>query len=202
MEKIKIISINFKGITKKIPFSKINLKEFLEFYKKEICDFNFKYILEDDTEIIIDFRERNFSHLIGLHKFKRIKRYKNSEEINNDILKENITFYNLYSANTDFFDKNRELKDRITYFTILKTLLENVDIALKYDLNVIWNSKIEFSFLLRTDKVSILVYLAVKEISENKKICVPVSLLVDRNDRFSKMKLKEIKVKEINITRK
>lgn len=196
------MSINFKGITKKIPFSKINLKEFLEFYKKEICDFNFKYILEDDTEIIIDFRERNFSHLIGLHKFKRIKRYKNSEEINNDILKENITFYNLYSANTDFFDKNRELKDRITYFPILKTLLENVDIALKYDLNVIWNSKIEFSFLLRTDKVSILVYLAVKEISENKKICVPVSLLVDRNDRFSKMKLKEIKVKEINITRK
>lgn len=196
------MSINFKGITKKIPFSKINLKEFLEFYKKEICDFNFKYILEDDTEIIIDFRERNFSHLIGLHKFKRIKRYKNSEEINNDILKENITFYNLYSANTDFVDKNRELKDRITYFPILKTLLENVDIALKYDLNVIWNSKIEFSFLLRTDKVSILVYLAVKEISENKKICVPVSLLVDRNDRFSKMKLKEIKVKEINITRK
>lgn len=196
------MSINFKGITKKIPFSKINLKEFLEFYKKEICDFNFKYILEDDTEIIIDFRERNFSHLIGLHKFKRIKRYKNSEKINNDILKENITFYNLYSANTDFFDKNRELKDRITYFPILKTLLENVDIALKYDLNIIWNSKIEFSFLLRTDKVSILVYLAVKEISENKKICVPVSLLVDRNNRFSKMKLKEIKVKEINITRK
>lgn len=169
MEKIKIMSINFKGITKKIPFSKINLKEFLEFYKKEICDFNFKYILEDDTEIIIDFRERNFSHLIGLHKFKRIKRYKNSEEINNDILKENITFYNLYSANTDFFDKNRELKDRITYFTILKTLLENVDIALKYDLNVIWNSKIEFSFLLRTDKISILVYLAVKEINITRK---------------------------------
>ena len=95
-----------------------------------------------------------------------------------------------------------ELKDRLTYFPVLRTLLENVDTALKYDLNVIWNSKIEFSFLLKTDKISILVYLAVKEIKNNKKICVPVSLLVDRNDRFSKMNLERLKVIERKITKK
>ena len=188
------MSINFNGITKKIPFSKIDLKEYLEFYKKDICNFTFKYILEDETEIIIDFRERNFGHLVGLHKFKRIKSYKKSEEMNDDILKGKITFSNLYSANTDFVDRNKELKDRLIYFPTLKTLLENVDTALKYDLNVIWNSKIEFSFLLKTDKISILVYLAVKEIKNNKKICVPVSLLVDRNDRFSKMNLKKLSI--------
>ena len=186
------MSINFKGITKKVPFSKIDLKEYLEFYKKDICNFTFKYILEDETEIIIDFRERNFGHLVGLHKFKRIKSYKKSEEMNDDILKGKITFSSLYSANTDFVDRNKELKDRLTYFPTLKTLLE--DTALKYDLNVIWNSKIEFSFLLKTDKISILVYLAVKEIKNNKKICVPVSLLVDRNDRFSKMNLKKLSI--------
>ena len=142
------MSINFKGITKKVPFSKIDLKEYLEFYKKDICNFTFKYILEDETEIIIDFRERNFGHLVGLHKFKRIKSYKKSKEMNDDILKGKITFSSLYSANTDFVDRNKELKDRLTYFPTLKTLLENVDTALKYDLNVIWNSKIEFSFLL------------------------------------------------------
>ena len=188
------MSINFNGITKKVPFSKIDLKEYLEFYKKDICNFTFKYILEDETEIIIDFRERNFGHLVGLHKFKRIKSYKKSEEMNDDILKGKITFSSLYSANTDFVDRNKELKDRLTYFPTLKTLLENVDTALKYDLNVIWNSKIEFSFLLKTNKISILVYLAVKEIKNNKKICVPVSLLVDRNDRFSKMNLKKLSI--------
>ena len=188
------MSINFKGITKKVPFSKIDLKEYLEFYKKDICNFTFKYILEDETEIIIDFRERNFGHLVGLHKFKRIKSYKKSEEMNDDIIKGKITFSSLYSANTDFVDRNKELKDRLTYFPTLKTLLENVDTALKYDLNVIWNSKIEFSFLLKTNKISILVYLAVKEIKNNKKICVPVSLLVDRNDRFSKMNLKKLSI--------
>ena len=193
------MSINFNGITKKIPFSKIDLKEYLEFYKKDICNFIFKYTLEDGTEIIIDFKERNFSHLLGLHKFKRIKSYKNSEDINNDILKEKITFSNLYSANADFVDKNKELKDRITYFPTLKTLLENVDTALKYDINIIWNSKIEFSFLLKTDKISILVYLAVKEIKNNKKICVPVSLLVDRNDRFTKLNLKKLNITQRTI---
>lgn len=95
-----------------------------------------------------------------------------------------------------------ELKDRLTYFPVLRTLLENVDTALKYDINIIWNSKIEFSFLLKTDKISILVYLAVKEIKNNKKICVPVSLLVDRNDRFSKMNLERLKVTERKITQK
>ena len=80
------MSILFNGITKKIPISKINLKEFFEFYKKEICQYRFKYILEDNTEIIVDFRERNFSHIVGLHKFERIKKYKVSEEINMGLL--------------------------------------------------------------------------------------------------------------------
>ena len=79
-----------------------------------------------------------------------------------------------------------ELRDRITYFPVLKTLLENVDTALKYDLNVIWNSKIKFSFLLKTEKISVIVYLAVKEIKGNKKICVPVSLLVTETTDFPK----------------
>ena len=79
---------------------------------------------------------------------------------------------------------------------------DSTDTALKYDLNVIWNSKIEFSFLLKTERISVIVYLAVKKISETKKVCIPVSLLVDRNNRFSKMKLKELKIIGRNIEKK
>ena len=139
---------------------------------------------------------------MGLHKFERIKKYKVSEEINIDILNEKITFKELRSNESEVLEKNKELGDRIAYFPVLKTLLENADTALKYDLNVIWNSKIEFSFLLRTEKITVIVCLAVKEIKGNKKICVPVSLLVDRNNRFSKMKLKELKIIERNIIKK
>ena len=124
------------------------------------------------------------------------------KKINEDILKEKITFKELRLNKENVILKNGELLDRLTFFPVLKTLLENVDTALKYDINVIWNSKIEFSFLLRTDKISILVYLAVKEIKNNKKICVPVSFLVDRNDRFSKMNLEKLTIKCIDIKAK
>lgn len=193
------MSIDFNNRFKKISFSQIDLKEFLQFYKK-ICLYKYNYTLDNQDEIILLFKENNFSHLLGLHKFKKVKSYKYSNDINRDIENHKITFFSLLEKEP--YVLNKELKDRMTYFPVLKTLLENTDTALKYDLNVIWNSKIEFSFLLKTDKISIIIYLAVKEISQNKKICVPVSLLVDRNNRFSKMKLKELKIKTINIIKK
>ena len=193
------MAIEFKNRFKKISFSQIDLKEFFKFYK-EICLYKYNYVLDNQEEIILFFEENNFSHLLGLHKFKKIKSYKYSNDINKDIENYRIEFSSLIKEEP--FVLNKELRDRLTYFPVLRTLLENVDTALKYDLNVIWNSKIEFSFLLKTDKISILVYLAVKEIKNNKKICVPVSLLVDRNDRFSKMNLERLKVVERKITKK
>lgn len=118
---------------KKISLAKVDLIEFLKFYKNEICSYSYKYTLENDLELILSFKEENFSHLLGLHKFKKINSYKSSLEINDEIMNKNIIL---------------------------------------------------------------------KEISKYKKVCIPVSFLVDRNDRFSKMKLKELKIKEINIIKK
>lgn len=188
------------GGDKKISLSKVDLKEYLEFYKNEICSFLYKYTLEDNTEIIISFKEENFAHLLGLHKFKKINSYKVSLDINRDIIAERIILKDLISKEKKVLTS--EFKDRITYFPLLKKLLYNTDIVLKYDLNVIWNSKIEFSFLLKTERISVIVYLAIKKISETKKVCIPVSLLVDRNNRFSKMKLEKLKIIERKITDK
>ncbi|MFR9019124.1 MAG: PBECR4 domain-containing protein [Fusobacterium sp.] len=190
----------FLNSFKKISLSQVDFKEYFEFYRDFVCPYFYKYTFEDNTEIEISFAEENFSHLLGLQYFKTINKNKKAKEINEDILKEKINLKNIMILEPKTF--TLELKDRLTYFPVLRTLLENVDTALKYDLNVIWNSKIEFSFLLKTDKISILVYLAVKEIKNNKKICVPVSLLVDRNDRFSKMNLERLKVVERKITKK
>lgn len=192
----------FLNKTKKLSLSQINFKEYFEFYRDFICPYIYSYTLEDDTEIEIRFHEEHFSHLLGLHKFQTLKSYKKTNKLINDILSEKINFKNVYSAEKDFIEKNIELRDRVSYFPTLKTLLENTEIVLQYNLNIIWNSKIKFSFLLKTDKISILVYLAVKKINENKKICVPVSFLVDRSNRFSKTPLKKIKVKSIGIIKK
>ena len=194
--------MDFTGRNQKISLSQVNLKEFLNFYKEYICPYLYNYTLDNNVDISISFEEENFTHLIGLHKFKRLKSYSSAKKLNEDILNEKITFKSLYSASKEFLDKNIELKDRLTYFPVLKTLLENTTSVLKYDLNIIWNSKIEFSFLLRSDKIAVLVYLAVKEIRNGKKICVPVSLLVDRNDRFLKSGLTELKIKSMKIVNK
>ena len=190
----------FLNSFKKISLSQVDFKEYFEFYRDFVCPYFYKYTFEDNTEIEISFAEENFSHLLGLQYFKTINKNKKAKEINEDILKEKINLKNIMILEPKTF--TLELKDRLTYFPVLRTLLENVDTALKYDINIIWNSKIEFSFLLKTNKISILVYLAVKEIKNNKKICVPVSFLVDRNDRFSKMNLEKLTIKCIDIKAK
>lgn len=184
--------------TKKLSLSQVDFKEYFEFYRDFICPYLYKYTLEDNSEIEIRFHEEHFSHLLGLHKFKTFKKIKKSSEIIKKIINDNINIRDIEIAERTTLN-NKELRDRITYFPTLKTLLENVDTVLKYDINIIWNSKIEFSFLLKTDKISILVYLAVKEIKNNKKICVPVSLLVDRNDRFTKLNLKKLNITQRTI---
>lgn len=187
--------------TKKISLSQVDFKEYFEFYRDFICPYRYLYELEDNTKIEIRFHEEHFPHLLGLHKLKRFKKIKKSSEIIKEIINNNVNIRDIETAERKTFD-NRELKDRITYFPVLRTILENTDTALKYDINVIWNSKIEFSFLLKTEKISIIIYLAVKEVNENKKICVPVSLLIDRNDRFSKMNLEKLKIKAVEIKAK
>lgn len=191
----------FLNQTKKISISQVNFKEYFEFYKDFICPYLYKYTLEDNSDIEITFSEENFGHLLGLHKLKTFKNFKNSFELIENIINSKKTIKDIQMAERTTLD-NRELKDRLTYFPVLRTLLENADIVLKYNINVIWNSKIEFSFLIKTDKIAIIIYLAVKEIKNNKKICVPVSFLVDRNDRFSKLGLKKLKIIDREIIRR
>lgn len=192
----------FLNRTKKVSISQIDLKLFFKFYEEYICSYTYNYILEDNTEIIVKFEKDNFPHILGLHKFRSIRDYKSSKKICEDISKEKITFKELRLNEENIFNKNEELLDRLTFFPVLRTLLDNTECALKYNLNASFNTKIDFSFLLKSGKISIIVYLAIKEIKGDKKICVPVSLLVDRKDRFSKMGLKELKIKNITITKK
>lgn len=189
-----MISKDFLELNKKISFSQINLKLFLEFYKNEICNYTYEYLLEDDSKIILLFEENSFSHLLGLHKFNKIKKYKKAIDINNDILSEKIIFKDLFNNRKEI---SNELIDRLTFFPTLKTLINNTSTVLEYNINTIFNSKIKFSFLLNSNKINVIVYLAIKEIKENTRICIPVSFLVDRVDKFRNLNLKEIKITSI-----
>lgn len=192
----------FLGATKKTSLSRVNLKLFLEFYKEYICKYFFKYTLENNKNIIISFEEENFPHLIGLHKIKRIKNYKTAKELNEDIINEKIEFNQLYKSEKKYIDKNLELIDRITYFGTLRTLLNNAEFVFKYDVKAISQTSIEFSFLLNSTKISVVIYLAIKEVNSKEIIYVPVSFLVDRYKKFQKIKLEKLQVINREIIKK
>lgn len=111
----------FLNRRKKVSISQIDLKLFFEFYKKYICQYLYSYTLEDNKEIVVRFEEDNFSHLLGLHKFKSIKDYENSKKINEDILKEKITFKELRLNEENIILKNGELLDNI--FSCIKNYI-------------------------------------------------------------------------------
>ena len=54
---------------KKISISQVDILEFFNFYK-EIAKYQYLYTLENSLKINLTFNESNFSHLLGLHKFK------------------------------------------------------------------------------------------------------------------------------------
>ena len=139
------MAIEFKNRFKKISFSQIDLKEFFKFYK-EICLYKYNYVLDNQEEIILFFEENNFSHLLGLHKFKKIKSYKYSNDINKDIENYRIEFSSLIKEEP--FVLNKELRDRLTYFPVLRTLLENVAYSLNRGFHSLYGVKEENIFIL------------------------------------------------------
>lgn len=187
-------------LNKKISLSQVNLKDFLFNYIQQICPYKYTYFLENNLKIVLSFEENQFSHLLGLHKFNKIKSYNHANDINNDINCGNLTLKLLKKNEPRTFTK--ELKDRMTSFPLLKTLLVNADSVLKYNLNVIWHSKINFSFLLYSSNITIVIYLAIKKINDNTKFCVPISFFVDRTDKFSNLGLEKLKIISTNITSK
>ena len=187
----------FYNRTQKISLSQVDLKLFFNFYQTYISSYIFEYKLSDGTELVIKFDDENFSHLLGLHKFKKIKKYKNSSDINQDILNNLIVFNDLKKFEPLVL--NAELKDRLTFFPVLRTLLDNPTYVLKYNPNVSLISKINFTFLITSDKISILVFLAVKKIDQSKKICYPVTFLVDRVNKFAQAKMEQVDIIYSNI---
>ena len=65
---------------KKISISQVNILEFFNFYK-EIAKYQYLYTLENNLKIKLAFNESNFPHLLGLHKFKIVSKYRKQSDI-------------------------------------------------------------------------------------------------------------------------
>ena len=175
---------------KKISISQVNILEFFNFYK-EISKYQYSYILDNNVKINLIFNESNFSHLLGLHKFKMVLKYKKQSDIVEAIKNNNINIKDLKLNEAKILDT---IKDRLGYFPCLNFLLNNVGKVICFDSTKCIPTKLEATFLLNTSKISVSIYLAIKSIKSNVYNCVPVSFFVDRINQYQIDKQKEYKV--------
>ncbi|MGL6113791.1 MAG: PBECR4 domain-containing protein [Cetobacterium sp.] len=188
----------FLNTTKKISKNKINLKLFYLFYKNYICINRYIYTLENDQIIEIVFEKNNFPHLLGLHKFKKIKSFDKAEDIISGIENEEITIHLLKEAEYNIFI-DPLLTDRLTFFPTLQTLLDTSQTIIKFDPTKCIPTVIEADFFLYSEEIKVTIFLAIREIDyiNNKTICCPVSFLVDRINKFRKEKQEHIQITSI-----
>ena len=116
------------------------------------------YTLENNLKIKLAFNESNFPHLLGLHKFKIVSKYRKQSDIIEAIK-----------------NKSLNIKDRLGYFPCLNFLLNNVEKVVEFDSTKCIPTKLDATFLLNTSKISVSIYLAIKSIKNNEYNCVPVS---------------------------
>ena len=142
---------------KKNSISQVDILEFFNFYK-EIAKYQYLYTLENNLKIKLAFNESNFPHLLGLHKFKIVSKYRKQSDIIEAIK-----------------NKSLNIKDRLGYFPCLNFLLNNVEKVVEFDSTKCIPTKLDATFLLNTSKISVSIYLAIKSIKNNEYNCVPVS---------------------------
>ena len=175
---------------KKISISQVDILEFFNFYK-EIAKYKYLYTLDNNLKINLTFNESNFSHLLGLHKFKIVSKYKKQSDIIEAIKNNSLNIKNLKSSEANVLIT---IKDRLGYFPCLNFLLNNVDKVVEFDSTKCIPTKLDATFLLNTSKISVSIYLAIKSIKNNEYNCVPISFFVDRINQYQINRQKEYKV--------
>lgn len=177
---------------KKISISQVDILEFFNFYK-EIAKYQYLYTLENNLKIKLAFNESNFPHLLGLHKFKIVSKYRKQSDIIEAIKNKSLNIKNLKSSEANVLIN---IKDRLGYFPCLNFLLNNVEKVIEFDSTKCIPTKLDATFLLNTSKISVSIYLAIKSIKNNEYNCVSVSFFVDRINQYQINKQKEYKVIE------
>lgn len=133
--------------------------------------------------IIIDFKEENFHHLVGLHKLKGVDKVKaigngGAQGIYNQILGNHITFSDL---DKDTFEHKSAFMARATSLNLIATMMDNIEVNLlglyNFDKTKI-GSRIDAKYLLHFRNRDKEFYFLFDKKNKRKNIeeCYPVSV--------------------------
>lgn len=133
--------------------------------------------------IVIDFKEENFHHLVGLHKLKGVDKVKSmgngeAQRIYDQILGNNITFYDLDKDETQH---KAAFLSRATSLNLISIMMDSIDVnllGLYYFDGAKIGSKIKAKYLLHFKNRDKEFYFLFDSKNKKKNIeeCYPVSV--------------------------
>lgn len=177
---------------KKTNLGKIDLEVLRKFYVGFICSYEYIFEIEDGTVLKVYFEENHLPHLLGLHKL-RATTGKKATEIIDDIRNGRLQLKDIKeSDNTSL----KAISDRLCFFPTIETVLNFTTFIIEFDPLKCIPTKLDCSFLLKSEKINVTVYLGIREQNDKEKemICFPVTFLVDRVNQFKENNQKIKKV--------
>lgn len=170
--------------TGKTAISKINLRELIEYFEKNICNYRYTYILENGQYLKLEIKLDQIPHLLGFHYLKRPETLNlNGIEGIENIKNEAINLKELRRLNREEFKKY--VKERTEYLPCIETILNKASF-IDYDWTKVRPlSQIPADYMIYCEEIKTWVLLAIKNVKGSKIKCVPLTLLIDRDNRFT-----------------
>ena len=183
---------------KKTNLGKIDLELLRKFYVEFICSYEYKFELEDNTVLKVNFEENHLPHLLGLHKL-RATTGKKATDIIEEIKDGRLNLKDVKESDNNSLKK---ISDRLCFFPTIETVLNFTTFIIEFDALKCIPTKLDCSFLLKSEKINVTVYLGIRETDINSKelTCFPVTFLVDRVNQFKEEKQNVKKV--ISLTKR
>lgn len=168
------------------------IRKCIDTYEK-VNNKNYILTLEDDNKIIIQFRDENFHHLIGLGKLKdkslvQISKRRKAKDIYID-LKEGTLDISI-SDSLHFSD----IEDRVNLFYILEELLKG-DIVIEFDNKKVPRTKLKCKNILFKISDSKYIHLC---LGRKGQVYYPETFIVHHNDYYVKGQT-SVKIKNIEV---
>lgn len=172
------------SLTKPPKINSISLKVLSEFYENYLCQTQFRYILMNKNEEVIElrFKNENFCHLVGIEKIVKSNVNKNSiveykgekgwDNIKNGI----ITFEILKSINKSKFKSGKE---KFIFFYLIPKLMESPQIILYDRTKVNPKTEIECKMIFYNTHDNVILHIGI-EIDSKNNYYIPRTFFVEK----------------------
>lgn len=153
---------------------------------------------QEIVNLILDFQESDFHHLVGLHYLKDIAIPRNPQKAFKNIMSETLTDDFLWKSK--FIDNIKEnhacVSERIIYFKYIERLLDQKNLIVRYVKNKNPYSSIRADYMIEATVNQRSIYIFLRKRSSNSSYCLCSFFVKDKNIYYGEKSYWIYKAKE------